>query len=161
VSEVSKLKGTKTDLLLIGEDLQKITYSLAKCCNPIPGDDVFGFVTVSEGIKIHRTTCPNAVELMSKFGYRVIKAKWQSEKEDSFMAGIKIEGSDRVGLVNEVTQIISNQLKVNMRSLSFETEDGIFEGKIKLMISDTTHLQILIDKLKNINGVVNVSRFDI
>lgn len=160
VTEVSKIKGTKTDQLLIGEDLQKISHSLAKCCNPIPGDDVFGFITVSEGIKIHRTTCPNAVELMSKFGYRIIKAKWTSQKEIAFMAGIKIEGSDRVGLVNEVTQIISNELKVNIRNLSFDTEDGIFEGKITLFVNDTEHLDSLLQKLKNIQGVINVSRFD-
>lgn len=160
VTEVSKIKGTKTDQLLIGEDLQKISHSLAKCCNPIPGDDVFGFITVSEGIKIHRTTCPNAVELMSKFGYRIIKAKWTSQKEIAFMAGIKIEGSDRVGLVNEVTQIISNELKVNIRNLSFDTEDGIFEGRITLFVNDTEHLNSLLQKLKNIQGVINVSRFD-
>lgn len=158
--EMTRLKGVSTDLLLIGEDLQKINYSLAQCCNPIPGDDVFGFVTVSEGIKIHRTTCPNAVELMSKYSYRIIKARWKSQSEVAFLAELRIEGSDRVGLVNEITQIISNELKVNIRKISFDTEDGIFEGNITLFVNDTNHLESLINKLKNIQGVIGVWRID-
>ncbi len=158
--EMTRIKGKSTDLLLIGEDMQKINYSLAACCNPIPGDDVFGFVTVSEGIKIHRTTCPNAVELMSKYSYRIIKAKWTSQQEEAFSVELLLEGSDRVGLVNEITQIISNELKVNIRKLSFDTEDGIFEGRITLFVNDTEHLEGLLIKLRNIQGLVNVTRFD-
>lgn len=158
--EMTKIKGKTTDLLLIGEDMQRIEYSLATCCNPIPGDDVFGFVTVSEGIKIHRTTCPNAVELMSKYSYRIIKAKWTSQQEISFMVELLLEGSDRVGLVNEVTSIISNELKVNIRKISFDTEDGIFEGRITLFVNDTQHLEGLITKLKNIQGLFSVTRLD-
>lgn len=162
VNELTKIKGTPTDVLLIGEDLQKINYSLARCCNPIPGDDVFGFITVSEGIKVHRTNCPNAIELMSKYGYRIIKAKWQSQQEEpTFMAGIKIQGSDRVGLVNEITSIISNELKVNIRSLAFDTEDGIFEGKIALYVTNTEHLESLINKLTQVRGVLSIQRFDV
>ncbi|MDX2189862.1 MAG: bifunctional (p)ppGpp synthetase/guanosine-3',5'-bis(diphosphate) 3'-pyrophosphohydrolase [Bacteroidota bacterium] len=158
--EISKTRGVNSDMLLIGEDLEKIDYTLAKCCNPIPGDDVFGFVTVSEGIKIHRTICPNAIELMSSYGYRIIKAKWTSQKEIAFLAGINIEGSDRVGLVNDVTRIISNQLKVNMRSITVDSDEGVFEGKIMVYVNDTRHLDILIQKLKEVEGIIKVTRFD-
>jgi GTP pyrophosphokinase len=158
--EISKIRGVNTDMLLIGEDMEKIDYTLAKCCNPISGDDVFGFVTVNEGIKIHRTTCPNAIELMSNYGYRIIKAKWTSQKELAFLAGLKIQGADRVGIVNDITKVISNELKVNMRSISVESEDGIFEGKIIVYVNDTKHLETLTTKLKKIQGIVKVNRFD-
>jgi GTP diphosphokinase / guanosine-3',5'-bis(diphosphate) 3'-diphosphatase len=158
--EISKIRGEKSDMLLIGEDMEKIDYTLAKCCNPIPGDDVFGFVTVSEGIKIHRTTCPNSVELMSNYGYRIIKAQWTSQQELAFLAGIRIEGSDRVGLVNDLTKVISNELKVNIRSIIIDSKDGVFEGKLTILVNDTLHLERLIDKLKAVQGVISVSRFD-
>ncbi len=158
--EIKKVRGVDSDMLLIGEDMDKIDYELAKCCNPIPGDDVFGFVTVNEGIKIHRTTCPNAVGLMSNYGYRIIKAKWTSQKELAFLAGLKLTGLDRVGLVNDVTKIISNELKVNMRSIKIETNDGIFEGNIMLFVNDTEHLDTLMKKLNRVPGIVNVTRFD-
>ncbi|MCZ6899639.1 MAG: RelA/SpoT family protein [Bacteroidetes bacterium] len=158
--EKTKVKEQETDMLLIGEDMDIIDYQLAKCCNPIPGDDVFGFVTVNEGIKIHRTTCPNAAELMSNYGYRVIKAKWTSQKEIAFLAGLKIIGTDRVGLISDITKIISTELKVNMRSITVDSESGIFEGTIMLFVNDTIHLNLLMDKLKKVNGVVKVNRFD-
>jgi guanosine-3',5'-bis(diphosphate) 3'-pyrophosphohydrolase len=137
-----------------------VEYKLAKCCTPIPGDDVFGFVTVSEGIKIHRTNCPNAPELLSHHGQRVVKAKWTSQHEVSFLTGIKVRGTDRVGLINDVTKIISEELKVNMSSMSIFTENGIFEGEIMVYVHDTRHLEQLIDKLRLVDGVVKVSRFD-
>lgn len=158
--EIKKVRGVESDQLLIGENMDKIDYTLAKCCNPIPGDDVFGFVTVNEGIKIHRTTCPNAVELMSNYGYRIIKAKWTSHKELAFLAGLRITGTDRLGLVQDVTRVISNDLRVNMRSISIDTNDSIFEGKIMLFVHDTGHLDQLIRKLKQVDGVVKVDRFD-
>ncbi len=158
--EIKKVRGVDSDMLLIGEDMDKIDYELAKCCNPIPGDDVFGFVTVNEGIKIHRTTCPNAVGLMSNYGYRIIKAKWTSQKELAFLAGLRLTGIDRVGLVNDVTKIISNELKVNMRSIKIETNEGIFEGNIMLFVNDTEHLETLMKKLNKVPGIVNVTRFD-
>ena len=147
-------------MLLIGEDMDVIEYKLAKCCNPIPGDEVFGFVTINEGIKIHRTTCPNAVELLSNYGYRVVKAKWTSQKEIAFLAGLKIIGTDRVGLINDISTVISSELKVNMRSISIDTDSGIFEGTIMLYVNDTRHLDLLIEKLEKVTGVVKVSRFD-
>ncbi|WP_247233210.1 bifunctional (p)ppGpp synthetase/guanosine-3',5'-bis(diphosphate) 3'-pyrophosphohydrolase [Telluribacter sp. SYSU D00476] len=149
-----------SDTLLIGEDMDKIDYKLAACCNPIAGDDVFGFVTINEGIKIHRTTCPNAVELMSKHGNRVIKAKWKSQKEEAFLAGLRITGTDRMGLVNDVTRIISNELHINMRGITIDTKDGVFEGDIRLYVQDTKHLDMLINKLDRVDGVFKVQRFD-
>ncbi len=159
--DMSKVTGDTRDMLLIGEDMNVVDYTLAKCCSPIPGDDVFGFVTVNEGIKIHRTNCPNAVELLSNHGHRVIKAKWTSQQKIAFLAGIKIIGTDRVGLINDVTKIISNELKVNIRSVSFETDNGIFDGNIMLYVNDTKQLDVLISKLERINGVVNVSRYEL
>ncbi len=159
-TEIKKVRGVDSDMLLIGEDMDKIDYELAKCCNPIPGDDVFGFVTVNEGIKIHRTTCPNAVELMSNYGYRIIKAKWTSQKELAFLAGLRLTGIDRVGLVSDVTRIISTELKVNMRSIKIETNDGIFEGNIMLFVNDTSHLETLMKRLGKVPGIVDATRFD-
>ena len=158
--EIKKVRGVESDQLLIGENMDKIDYTLAKCCNPIPGDDVFGFVTVNEGIKIHRTSCPNAVELMSNYGYRIIKAKWTNQKELAFLAGLRITGTDRIGLVQDVTRVISNDLRVNMRSISIDTDENIFEGKIMLFVHDTAHLDQLIRKLTKVDGVVKVDRFD-
>ena len=114
-SQIKKVREKDFDLLLIGEDMDVVDYKFAKCCNPIPGDDVFGFVTVNDGIKIHRTTCPNAAELLSNYGYRVVKAKWTSSQDNSFLAGLRIIGTDRMGLINDVSSIISGELKVNMR----------------------------------------------
>ena len=158
--EITKIKGRYEDILLIGEDMDLVDYKLAKCCTPIPGDDVFGFVTVSEGIKIHRTNCPNAPELLSHHGNRVVKAKWTSQHEVAFLTGLKIRGTDRVGLINDVSKIISEELKVNMSSMSIHTDSGIFEGEIMLYVNDTRHLEQLMEKLRNVEGVVKTSRFD-
>jgi GTP diphosphokinase / guanosine-3',5'-bis(diphosphate) 3'-diphosphatase len=158
--EITKMKGRYDDILLVGEDMDVVDYKLAKCCTPIPGDDVFGFVTVSEGIKIHRTNCPNAPELLSHHGNRVVKAKWTSQHEVAFLTGLKIRGTDRVGLINDVSKIISEELKVNMSSMSIHTDSGIFEGEIMLYVNDTRHLEQLIEKLRSVEGVVKVSRFD-
>lgn len=158
--EIKKVRGVESDMLLIGEDMDSIDYKLAKCCNPISGDDVFGFVTINEGIKIHRTNCPNAIELMSNYGYRIIKAKWTSQKEIAFLAGLRITGTDRMGIVNDITRIISNELKVNMRSITIDTDEGIFEGSIMLFVHDTKHLDILMKKLSKVQGIVGVNRFD-
>ena len=160
VEQQIRTKGRYDDILLIGEDMDVVEYKLAKCCTPIPGDEVFGFVTVSEGIKIHRTNCPNATELLANHGNRVIKAKWTSQHEVAFLTGLKIVGTDRVGLINDVSKIISEELKVNMSSLSFNSEHGIFNGEIMLYVNDTRHLDLLIGKLEKVEGVVKVARFD-
>lgn len=148
------------DLLIIDDKLNKIDYTLANCCNPISGDDIFGFVTVSEGIKIHRVNCPNAVQLLSKYGYRVVKAKWTKAAEVSFLAGIRITGLDDIGIISGISTVISGDLKVNMRSISVVSNDGMFEGDIMVYVNDTQHLDTLIRKLKEVKGVLKVSRFD-
>ncbi|MFI5453764.1 RelA/SpoT family protein [Pedobacter sp. UC225_61] len=157
---LNKVKGPESDILLIGEDLQKIDYTLAACCNPIPGDDVFGFVTVNEGIKIHRTNCPNAAQLMANYGYRVVKAKWNGQQELTFLTGLHIIGIDDVGLINNITKVISNDFKVNMRSITVDTNDGIFDGSIMIFVNDKEHLDNLIKNLLEVKGVTGVTRFD-
>ena len=158
--EIKSLKGPEHDQLLIGEDMDVVDYILAKCCNPIPGDDVFGFVTINDGIKIHRTSCPNALELLSNHGNRVIKARWTSQKQIAFLAGLRIVGTDRVGLINDVTKVISNELKVNMRSITVDSDSGLFEGTIKLYVDSTQHLEKLVVNLSKVEGIIKVSRFD-
>ncbi|MES2679377.1 MAG: bifunctional (p)ppGpp synthetase/guanosine-3',5'-bis(diphosphate) 3'-pyrophosphohydrolase [Bacteroidota bacterium] len=150
----------KSDMLVIGDDLQMLDYKLSPCCNPIPGDDVFGFVTVSEGIKIHRTNCPNAIKLLSNYAYRVVKAKWTNDELISFLAGLKITGTDELGIVNNITKVISNENNVNMRAINFDTDDGIFEGTIMVYVHDTKHLNHLIENLKKVKGVNKVDRID-
>lgn len=150
----------KTDMLVIGDDLQKLDYNLAPCCNPIPGDDVFGFITVGEGIKIHRVNCPNAIKLLSNYAYRVVKAKWVNDQLISFLAGLKITGTDELGIVNNLTKVISNENNVNMRSINFDTDDGMFEGTIMVYVHDTKHLNHLIANLKKVKGVSRVERID-
>lgn len=157
---ITETRGSKNEMLVIGENMDKIDYKLSPCCSPIPGDEVFGFVTVSEGIKIHRVNCPNAIELLSNYAYRVVKARWTSQELIAFLAGIKIAGIDKVGLVNSVTRIISNELNVNMRSVSFDSNDGVFDGTIMVYVDDTNHLKSLIGKLKQVDGVLNVTRID-
>ena len=156
---VKSVRGS-SDMLIIGDTLDKIDYHLSPCCSPIPGDDVFGFITVNEGIKIHRTNCPNAIELMSNYAYRIVKARWTSQKEIAFLAGIQITGIDEVGVVNNITKVISSELKVNIRSLSIESNDGIFDGTIMLFVHNTEHLTMLIKKLKSVQGILTVSRID-
>lgn len=152
-----KLK-EKPDTLLIGDSMENLDYTLSPCCNPIPGDDVFGFVTVSEGIKIHRNNCPNAVQLMSKFAYRIVKAKWYTGKSIAFLSGIKIRGIDDVGILNNLTSLISSEYNLNIRSINIDSNAGTFEGTVMLYVNDTQHLNNLIGKIKKINGVKQVSR---
>jgi GTP pyrophosphokinase len=150
----------RSDMLVIGDDMQKLDYKLSPCCNPIPGDDVFGFITVSEGIKIHRVNCPNAIKLLSNYAYRVVKAKWTNDQLISFLAGIKIIGTDEIGIVNNITKVISSENSVNMRSINFDTEDGMFEGTIMVYVHDTKHLNHLIERLKQVKGVNRIERID-
>lgn len=157
--EVQKVRGVNANMLVIGERTDKFDYTIAPCCNPIPGDDVFGFET-EKGIVIHRTSCPKAVKMMSNYGNRIVRAKWTDQLELAFLAGIRIKGSDRVGLVNDVTKIISNSLKVNMRSITIDSDAGMFEGQIMVFVNDTDHLEKLIHRLSKVNGVLLVERFD-
>jgi GTP diphosphokinase / guanosine-3',5'-bis(diphosphate) 3'-diphosphatase len=151
-------KGADDDIIFIGEDLDGIDFKIAACCSPIPGDDVFGFVTVSDGIKVHRTSCPNAPELLSSHGHRVIKAKWASKNKSSFLVVLEIIGTDRVGLISDVTKVISNEHHVNIRSIEVDTDTGIFEGKISLYIDDQSKLKSLTNQIVNVEGVVKVTR---
>lgn len=157
---VTNARGASDNMLVIGDDLQKLDYKLSPCCNPIPGDDVFGFVTVGEGIKIHRVTCPNAVKLLSNYAYRVVKAKWTNDQLISFLAGLKLTGTDEMGLVQNITKVISSDNHVNMRSISFDTEDGIFTGSIMVYVHDTKHLNHLMENLRKVKGVNKVERVD-
>ncbi|MFM2037228.1 MAG: hypothetical protein RL432_167 [Bacteroidota bacterium] len=152
---------TKNDIIYIGDDFKGVDYQLSSCCNPIPGDSVFGFITINQGIKIHRSDCPNAVHLQSKFAYRCIKAAWKSEMLQERLAAIRIVGIDQIGLVNRLTEIISKENKVNMKSIHFETNDGVFEGHIRVMVFDTEHLERLMGKFQEIDGVQRVTRWDL
>jgi len=157
---VKKINKKGQETLLIGDELQKIDYTLSPCCNPIPGDDVFGFVTVSDGIKIHRSNCPNAASLMANYAYRIVKAKWTSQKEIAFLTGLSILGIDDVGLVNRITKVISEDFKINIRSITISSNEGIFEGSIMIFVNSTEHLDSLIKRLKQIKGITAVNRFE-
>ena len=151
----------KGDTVVIGDANQQMDYVMAKCCSPIPGDDVFGFVTIGEGIKIHRTNCPNAIHIRSNYAYRVVPASWDNKEEHtSFATNILITGIDDVGLVNAITTVISKDLNVNMRSISFDSHDGIFEGHIKVLVQGVHHLKNLITNLKKVEGIKNIVRED-
>jgi GTP pyrophosphokinase len=156
---VKTIRG-KSDMLVIGEGMDKMDYKLSPCCHPIPGDDVFGFITINEGIKIHRTNCPNAIQLMSNYAYRIVKARWFGQQQIAFLAGIKLTGMDEVGVVNNITRVISSELKVNIRSLNIESNDGIFDGTIMLFVHDTEHLKTLMKKLSKVSGILTVTRID-
>ncbi len=148
----------KYDLLVFGKEEEKLDYKLANCCNPIPGDEVFGFLTVSEGIKVHKKNCPNALSLQSNYAYRIIQAKWIDSTQQEFLVKIEVSGIDHLGLVNEITQIISSNMHVNMKSLNFETDDGLFSGRINAVVKNNTMLKKLLEKLKKINGIDKVKR---
>ncbi len=148
----------KPDTLLIGDSLDNLSYTISPCCNPIPGDDVFGFVTIQDGIKIHRNNCPNAVQLMSKYAYRVVKAKWMTNESIAFLSGLRLKGIDKAGLLQTITNTISSEYNVNIRNVHLDTHDGTFEGEVMLYINNTKHLNNLIKKLKKVDGIQKVSR---
>jgi GTP pyrophosphokinase len=150
----------KEDVIIIGEDFKNIQYRLAKCCNPIPGDEVFGFITINEGIKIHRNNCANAEHLMSKMAYRLVKSRWKNQELIAHIASIRLIGIDNIGIVNLITEIISHQHNVNMKSISFDANDGIFEGRIKVLVYDKDHLEQLTNQFELIEGVKRVERWD-
>jgi GTP pyrophosphokinase len=161
-SEIKELSfDSGDDYLVIDNDLKNVIYKLASCCNPIFGDDIFGFVTIREGIKIHRVSCPNAKQMIDRYPYRLIKAKWRStDKRNSFQATIRVAGSDRMGMVNDMTNIIGKEVGVKMRSININSENGAFEGILRVFVNDTHHLDFLMQKLKNIKGVDSVTRSD-
>ena len=149
-----------SELIIFGESSDKIMYTLAKCCNPIPGDDVFGFVSTGKGLIIHRTNCPNAAQMMANYGHRIVKTKWAKNKKISFLTGLELIGVDDVGIINKITNIISGEMKINISALSIDSGDGLFKGRLKIFVHDKEELDELVDKLMELTGVQKVSRFD-
>ena len=159
VPSEAELKATSgDDVLVIDQNLKGLDYSLAKCCHPIYGDDVFGFVTVNGGIKIHRCDCPNAETLRKRFGYRIVKAKWAGKRGSQYPITLKVIGNDDLGIVNNITSIISKEEKISLRSISIDSHDGLFSGNLTVMLDNTGRLQQLVRKLKTIKGVKQVTR---
>ncbi len=148
----------KYDQLVFGKEDEKLDYKMANCCNPIPGDDVFGFVTVNEGIKVHKKNCPNALQLRSNYSYRIMPAKWIDSTQSDFKAELSITGIDTIGLVNEVTKVISGNLHINMKSVHFDSDDGVFTGKIVVVVKNKAILDNLVKNIKKINGIDKVTR---
>jgi GTP pyrophosphokinase len=153
-NEISK----RYDLLVFGAEQDKLDYKLSPCCNPIPGDTVFGFVTINEGIKVHKTDCPNAISMQSNFAYRIIAAKWIDSSQEDFKATLKITGMDILGLTNELTKVISNQMHVNIQSISLSSEAGIFYGQVTVVVQNNTILKKLIENIKKVDGIDKVTR---
>jgi guanosine-3',5'-bis(diphosphate) 3'-pyrophosphohydrolase len=149
---------SKYDMLVFGKEEEKLDYKLSACCNPIPGDPVFGFITIKEGIKVHKKNCPNALSLQSNYAYRIIQAKWIDSSQQEFAAQIKLSGIDNLGLVNDITKVISSNMNVNMKSISFESDGGVFTGKINVAVNNYNMLKKLMDNLKKINGIDKVTR---
>jgi GTP pyrophosphokinase len=148
------------ELIIFGESGDKIVYNLANCCKPIPGDDVFGFVTTGKGLTIHRTNCPNAAKLLANYGHRVVKTKWAKNKEISFLTGVKIVGMDDVGVVNKITNMISGEMKINIAAITIEAKEGLFKGNIKLYVHDKDELDNLVTNLLGLPGIESVERYD-
>lgn len=146
------------DLLVFGTEQDKLDYKLASCCNPIPGDDVFGFITINEGIKVHKKDCPNAITLQSNYAYRIIQAKWIDSSHQEFKAILKITGMDSIGLTNELTKVISNDMNVNIQSISLSGDAGIFNGQVAVIVPNNSFLKKLIDNIKKIDGIDKVIR---
>jgi GTP pyrophosphokinase len=149
-----------SELIIFGESSDKIVYTLANCCKPIPGDDVFGFVSTGKGLIIHRTNCPNASRLLANFGHRVVKTKWAKNKEISFLTGIKIVGVDDVGVVSKITNLISSELRLNISAITIEAKEGVFEGNIKIFVHDKDELDELVNRLLKLSGIETVERYD-
>jgi guanosine-3',5'-bis(diphosphate) 3'-pyrophosphohydrolase len=148
------------ELIIFGESSDKIVYTLANCCKPIPGDDVFGFVTTGKGLTIHRTNCPNAAKLMAHYGHRVVKTKWAKNKEISFLTGLKVVGLDDVGVIHKITNLISGEMKINISAMTIEAKEGLFHGNMKIYVHDKEELDDLVNQLKKLPGIETVDRYD-
>jgi GTP pyrophosphokinase len=146
------------DVLVIDQNLKGIDYQLARCCHPIYGDPVFGFVGVNGGIKIHRNDCPNAPEMRRRFGYRIVRAKWSGKGDSQYSTSLRIIGNDDIGIVNNITSIISKEEKIMMRSINIDSNDGLFSGTLSVNVEDTQRLEALIKKLRTVKGVKQVTR---
>ncbi len=144
--------------MVFGIEQDRLDYKLSSCCNPIPGDEVFGFVTINEGIKVHKKDCPNAISMQSNYAYRIMQAKWIDSSQQEFKAVLRITGMDTLGLTNELTKVISNQMHVNIQSISLSGEAGIFNGQVTVVVQNNTILKKLMDNIKKIDGIDKVSR---
>ncbi|HMP92279.1 MAG TPA: TGS domain-containing protein, partial [Phnomibacter sp.] len=156
----SKAVPKDTELIIFGQKGDQFKYTLANCCKPIPGDDVFGFLTATEGLKIHRTSCPNAARLLANYGHRVVKTKWAKNKDIAFLTGLRIVGMDDVGVIHKITNIISGEMRININALTIESYDGIFEGNIKVYVHDKEELEELVNRLKSLQGIESVNRYE-
>jgi GTP pyrophosphokinase len=159
-NQLKPLTKKDTELIIFGESSDQIQYELAKCCKPIPGDNVFGFISIGKGMVIHRTNCPNAPQLMANYAHRIVRTKWAKNIEISFLTGLKIIGMDDVGVINKITTIISGDMKINIAGLSIESDSGLFEGMIKVFVHDKEELEELVERLKRLQGIQSVDRFD-
>tara|TARA_B100000029_G_scaffold512370_1_gene608826 strand:+ start:843 stop:3056 length:2214 start_codon:yes stop_codon:yes gene_type:complete len=158
-TEVNREEITKKfDLLVFGNNEEKLDYTISSCCNPIPGDSVFGFITINDGIKIHKKNCPNALSMQSNYDYRIIKAKWIDSSQEEFTVSIDLTGIDKIGLLNNITNIISENMNINMRKLNLETDGGIFKGSIVISVKTNNLVNKLIEKLKKLKGIEKVKR---
>ena len=151
-------KNKDNQIIVFTDEHEVLKYKFSNCCNPIPGDDIFGFTTVEEGIKVHKSDCPNSIQLRSNYAYRILKANWINKEHIDFISTINVKGIDRLGLINSVTKIISSQMNVNMRSIHINSKDGIFEGEITLFVKNVDVLNHLIEKLRNVDGVTRIKR---
>lgn len=151
---------TNANVMAFGENADKIDYNLAGCCKPIPGDDAFGFINKNKEIEIHKANCPKAINLISKFGFKIVKTKWTKEHKIAFLTGLKITGVDDVGVMLKITNVISGEMKINMQSITIDSKDGVFEGKMMVYVDDTDHLQHLMNRLKELDGILSVNRFE-
>jgi len=156
--KIKNTKGNDYDKLVFGKEQEALSYKISTCCNPIPGDAVFGFITINEGVKVHKKECPNAISMQSKFAYRIINAKWINSSTDIFTAILKIKGIDNIGLVNELTRVISNNMNVNIFKINFEAEDGIFKGNVGMRVRNKTILNKIVKNLQKMKGIEKVTR---
>ena len=158
-TEISKTESNDNfDMLVFGPEQDRLDYKLSTCCNPIPGDDVFGFVTINEGIKIHKKDCPNAISMQSNYAYRIMQAKWIDSSQQQFKAILKITGMDSLGLTNELTRVISSQMNVNIKSISLSGEAGIFKGQVTVVVQNNTILKKLMENIRKIDGIEKITR---
>ena len=148
--EFKKPTNTEKKILRFGDGKEKLDYKIASCCNPIPGDDVFGFITIEDGIKLHSDNCPNSIRLKTNFSYRTIEAHWINIEDLDFSAILEIKGIDSTGIVNRITKIISNDMSVDMESINFKNTNGFFSGKVDIMVKNKIHIKKLIERLKKI-----------
>ncbi|MBP7984945.1 MAG: bifunctional (p)ppGpp synthetase/guanosine-3',5'-bis(diphosphate) 3'-pyrophosphohydrolase, partial [Bacteroidaceae bacterium] len=158
ITNDAKMTGGSDDVLVIDKNLKGIDYSLARCCHPIYGDSVFGFVTINGGIKIHRTDCPNATELRKRFGYRIVKARWSGKGSNQYSITLRVIGNDDIAIVNNITSLISKDGKLSLRSINIDSHDGLFSGNITVQLDDTSRMESLIKTLRTIKGVKQVTR---